>query len=305
MRIAVIGKNIRDSKVPSFIKGLFEKIGIIVKCEVVEFNELSSNKHYLEKLDAVVVLNTFNHEIKECFNTNLDIVHLIRKVDKEFKFYDFSEFFAIKGANNSQAHFEYYISLNTYRCLTGLLDFESVKAQEIYDDIIKLNITDKRMTHILSVCNFGKKINEENHLNCSNEDIEVAALLHDVTKEEDLTVEEAEELGILELPKQAWHSVTGSLRAQNNYGISNQEILDAIRYHTTGRGDMTLLDEIINLSDFCEPTRDYKDCVRAREVALTNYKKGLAIKFERLNELREGSLTNDNIAAYNKYKEYL
>lgn len=305
MKIAVIGKNIRDSKVPAFVKGLFRKVETDVVCEIVEISDLTANFKYLAKMDGIIILNTFNHEIKEFVKTNLEHVDVVRIIGDSFLTYNIQEFLDLKCEKNSIAHTEYYTALQTYRILTSLLDFESSKAEEIYERIIKLNISDNRMTHILSVCYFGKLINMANNLNCDIEKIEVAALLHDVTKEERLSDAEAINYGLLDLPKQAWHAVTGMLKAKNEYNVDDQEILDAIRYHTTGRGDMTVLDEIINLSDFCEPTRDYIDCIKARNVSLTNYKQGLAIKYVRLNDLRDGSLTQDNIDAYNKYKEYL
>ena len=51
------------------------------------------------------------------------------------------------------------------------------------------------------------------------------------------------------------HAKLGACLAQYDYGIRDQEILDAITYHTTGRPDMTLLEKIIYIADYIEPNR--------------------------------------------------
>lgn len=51
------------------------------------------------------------------------------------------------------------------------------------------------------------------------------------------------------------HAKLGACLARFDYGIRDQEILDAITYHTTGRPDMTLLEKIIYIADYIEPNR--------------------------------------------------
>lgn len=55
--------------------------------------------------------------------------------------------------------------------------------------------------------------------------------------------------------------------AEKKYNIKDKEILDAIRYHTTGRKNMTLLDKIIFISDYIEPGRKFKGIDEIRELA--------------------------------------
>jgi len=57
------------------------------------------------------------------------------------------------------------------------------------------------------------------------------------------------------------HSIIGTFVAQQQYCIVDIEILNAIRYHTTGRANMTLLDKVIYLADSFEPARGYEDSV--------------------------------------------
>lgn len=51
------------------------------------------------------------------------------------------------------------------------------------------------------------------------------------------------------------HGKLGAYYAKEKYGVKDQEILDAITYHTTGRPGMTLMDKIIFVADYIEPNR--------------------------------------------------
>ncbi len=52
------------------------------------------------------------------------------------------------------------------------------------------------------------------------------------------------------------HSKAGAVLAQTKYGVKDEDILNAIRYHTTGRPGMSLLEKIVFVADYIEPGRD-------------------------------------------------
>ena len=52
------------------------------------------------------------------------------------------------------------------------------------------------------------------------------------------------------------HSKAGAVLAESRYGVSDEDILNAIRYHTTGRPGMSLLEKIVFVADYIEPGRD-------------------------------------------------
>ena len=52
------------------------------------------------------------------------------------------------------------------------------------------------------------------------------------------------------------HAKLGAYLAENEYGIKDREVLDAITYHTTGRPEMTMLEKILYIADYIEPRRD-------------------------------------------------
>ena len=66
------------------------------------------------------------------------------------------------------------------------------------------------------------------------------------------------------------HGRIAAERVKREQGIVDKEVLDAIRYHTTGRKGMTLLEKIVYLSDAIEPTRNYPGVEKLRELAWVN-----------------------------------
>lgn len=84
---------------------------------------------------------------------------------------------------------------------------------------------------------------------------ELAGLLHDCAKE--YTKEELKEMAGEEYgTEKTLHAVCAPIVAKNKYGITDAEILSSIRWHTTGKANMALLDKIIFVADFIEPCRE-------------------------------------------------
>lgn len=64
------------------------------------------------------------------------------------------------------------------------------------------------------------------------------------------------------------HAKLGAYLANAKYGVEEQDILDAITCHTTGKPEMTLLDKILYIADYIEPNRDQApDLDRLRQLA--------------------------------------
>lgn len=67
------------------------------------------------------------------------------------------------------------------------------------------------------------------------------------------------------------HSKLGAFKAKKEYGIEDADILNAVRYHTTGRANMSLLEKIIFVADYIEPGRDKaKNLTFLRKLAFVN-----------------------------------
>lgn len=125
----------------------------------------------------------------------------------------------------------------------------------------------------------------------------VAGILHDSTK--NLSYDEqlilCDKYGIIldnaqrENPK-LLHAITGAALAKDRFGVS-EEISQAIRWHTTGKPDMSVLEKIIYLADYIEPTRDFDGVERLRELAYEDLDKALAQGLEMsLEELRRQNI---------------
>ena len=98
----------------------------------------------------------------------------------------------------------------------------------------------------------------------------IAGELHDCAKElpEDEQRRMAQErCGDLFTDFKLLHSPAGATMAKEKFGIEDEEILNAITYHTTGRGNMPDLDRIVYLADKVEPSRTYADLTEMRKVA--------------------------------------
>ena len=138
---------------------------------------------------------------------------------------------------------------------------------------IKEFINGKRLSHTYAVeeeiANLGLL------LGFGSEDVlrlRAAALLHDVTKQltkdEQIALCNEHSIPITDdetsSPK-TLHAITGAFVAKQKFPeIADEEIVSAIRYHTTGKADMTLFEKLLYLADYIEATRDFSDCVTLR-----------------------------------------
>jgi predicted HD superfamily hydrolase involved in NAD metabolism len=105
----------------------------------------------------------------------------------------------------------------------------------------------------------------------------VAGLLHDVAKgacrHGMLGVAEKYHVDADEVEKEnpeLLHGKVGAAMVQMDLGIDDEDILSAIRWHTTGRAGMSLLEKIIYIADLIEPGRDFSGIDAIRELASRN-----------------------------------
>ncbi len=178
---------------------------------------------------------------------------------------------------------------------------------EEYKNLLKSRLSEYRYHHSLCVAESAVELAQK--YGADPDKALVAGLLHDITKEAEraehfaLFEESGMELSELEIrnPK-LWHAMSGAAYLKLKLNIADDEILDAVRYHTTARGNMTLLDKIIYIADFISADRVYDDVEVVRELA----KKGLdetMMYTQRysINELlQKGSTIHpDSVACYN------
>ena len=142
----------------------------------------------------------------------------------------------------------------------------------------------KRIPHVLGTEEEAVRLAER--CGADVEKARVAALLHDCTKK--LSMEEQKALCLQygieldELEQKALkllHAKTGAAIARDVFGVDD-EIYNAILWHTTGRAEMNLLEKIIYLADYIEPTRDFPGVDELRKTCYEDLDKGLLMGLE-------------------------
>ena len=135
---------------------------------------------------------------------------------------------------------------------------------------LKENLSEERYSHTLGTAQCAKELAQQ--LGFDSEKAYYAGLLHDCAKcftneklleiiKENLDVDECELMNYKTL-----HAPVSAYIAERQFGVSDKEILSAIRWHTLGRIDMTDFEKLIFLADKIEPnTRDknYSERLRA------------------------------------------
>lgn len=115
---------------------------------------------------------------------------------------------------------------------------------------------------------------------------DLAALLHDLAKfwpverQEAVIRENGLNTELLDHDKQLLHAEVAAFISQRDYGVDDPEVLDAIRYHTSGRVGMTQMDKIVCLADYIEPGREFPGVERIRELAEVSLEEALLAGFD-------------------------
>lgn len=136
---------------------------------------------------------------------------------------------------------------------------------------ISTRMPEKRYVHTIGVMETAKHL--ANIYGACDEEAETAAILHDVSKYADkewmkkTIIEQQMDPVLLQFHHELWHAPVGAFVAYNEFGISNPDILNAIRYHTTGRANMSKLEKIIYCADMIEPSRQFPGVEELREQA--------------------------------------
>lgn len=133
-------------------------------------------------------------------------------------------------------------------------------------------LSKKRYLHTLAVAKLASEL--ANCYKVDEKNATLAALLHDITKERDLEwqLQRLHLSGIINevypsMEAELLHGVTASLLAREEYGISDSDLLNSIRYHPTGRAGMSILEKIVFTADTVAYDRTYSDAARIRELS--------------------------------------
>lgn len=184
---------------------------------------------------------------------------------------------------------------------------------EEYRRLAKKQLGEKRYAHTLAVSRLAGELAQAYGEPVA--DAQMAGLLHDITKEMPVesqlqTIQKSDILydKTLLLNPNVYHALTAFLYARDVLGISNGNLLNAIRYHTTGRAGMSLLEKIVYVADAVSYDRTYAGVGQLRELAFENLNEAaleiLRFNLEKLLAARQ-PIAVDTIFCYNDIYEQI
>lgn len=173
---------------------------------------------------------------------------------------------------------------------------------------VQMQMSERRFKHVLGVEEMAIALAAK--YGASAEKASIAALTHDYAKERPdeefkLIIErDGFDLELLDYSNAIWHGIVGASIVQRELGISDVEILEAIRIHTTGAAKMSLLDKIIYVADYIEPGRDFPGVQEARELAMRDLDAAVAFETQQtlLHLVKQGKqIYPKTIETYNRW----
>lgn len=179
---------------------------------------------------------------------------------------------------------------------------------EDYIELLKSRLDDYRFYHSMCVADEARRLAEK--YGADYERAYLAGLLHDITKnasqEEHLQIFSQFGIMLNDIEKNAkklWHAISGAAYIKHVLKIDDAEVISAVRYHTTAKSDMTLLEKIIYLADFTSIDRDYDDVSVIRQYVDESLDKAFiyALQYSICDLVNNKKCVHfDTIAAYNQ-----
>ena len=172
-------------------------------------------------------------------------------------------------------------------------------------EYVKARLDEKRYSHTKRVVKKAKQLAKL--YNAPIDKVKIGAYLHDIAKF--YKVEDMAELVGNKYPEvnrevyrngQILHGFAAAEIAERELGIEDTEILDAIRYHTVGKENMSLTAKIVYLADAIEDARDWFGVVKARKLAEKNIDTAIIYELDRKMEylMKKDSLIHPNTLAF-------
>jgi predicted HD superfamily hydrolase involved in NAD metabolism len=145
--------------------------------------------------------------------------------------------------------------------------------------IVKEQLTEHRYIHTIGVMETAIELAKR--YGADTKKAELAAIFHDYAKfrpkEEmrQIIIDQNMPQDLLVHNTELWHAPVGAYLVEKEAGVTDSEVLDAIRYHTSGRPNMTILEKIVYVADYIEPGRIFPGVQEVRELAKQDLDKAL------------------------------
>lgn len=141
--------------------------------------------------------------------------------------------------------------------------------------LAQTTLSEKRYRHTVNVSALAQQLAQKNGL--SGQKAALAGMLHDICKElprenmlQIFTQNDIMKFNIYQRPFPVWHGFCAAAYAQQSLGVQDEEILDAVRWHSTGRENMTLMDMVLYMADMTSAERSYPEVAYLREAQQKN-----------------------------------
>lgn len=211
------------------------------------------------------------------------------------------------GENLSSTRIRIYSALSLP--LNGLVSEkveEYIQEKQLYRggrifDYVKKTLPLKRLIHTAEVA--VSALTKVKELGLDKDDVITACILHDCAKYIDYKSVKGFKLpdGV---PSPVVHAFLGAYIAEKHLKISNEEIIDAIRYHTSGKANMSTLGKLLFVADMVEKNRSYEGVERLREIFELDFNKCFieCLKEEMVHLLNKKQyIYSETISAYDYY----
>jgi predicted HD superfamily hydrolase involved in NAD metabolism len=152
-------------------------------------------------------------------------------------------------------------------------------------DYLQKNLNTQRYEHSLRVRDTS--ISLAQHYKTDVNKARLAGLTHDCAKnmEDEEIINIIEKFGyniegIYKRTPNLMHGLAGAVVAKHTMGIEDEDVLNSISYHTTGRKNMSMLEKIIYIADYIEPMRNFPGVEELRKLAYSNIDEALLLSFD-------------------------
>ena len=140
--------------------------------------------------------------------------------------------------------------------------------------IVEKQLTVSRYEHTVRVMDTALQLADIYQID--KKKAELAAIFHDYAKYRDREemkrwiIKERLPHDLLVYHPELWHGPVGAILVEQEVGIDDFDILNAIRWHTTGKQNMSMLEKVIFIADYIEPGRDFPGVEEVRKMAYSD-----------------------------------
>lgn len=179
---------------------------------------------------------------------------------------------------------------------------------ENYKLILREKLTERRYVHSLGVAQSAVEL--ARRFGADEDKAREAGLLHDIMKNasdaEYLQLFEKESIILSQCEKnnkKLFHAIAGAAYIRRELGVEDEDVINAVRYHTTGRAGMSLLEKVVYIADYISADREYNGVEDMRRLAAESLEEAMIFALEfTISKLAETEkpICPDSVDCYNE-----